>query len=101
MSHASTPPVMHDAAASQFEIRTPAGSALLRYVLTDAGALDLVHTEVPPEFEGQGYGGALVEAALTYARAEGTAIIPTCPFVRHYVDTHPEHAEVVSPRGAA
>jgi len=61
--------------------------------------MDLLHTEVPPEHEGQGYGGALAKAALDYARAEKLRVIPTCPFVRAYVKRHPEYAALVDGPG--
>lgn len=96
MSDAAVPPVSHDAGKRQFGMETPAGPAVLQYVPSD-GALDLVHTGVPAAMEGKGYGTALVEAAFAHARAEGLRIIPTCPFVRHFVASHPEHAGLAAP----
>ena len=87
--------VEHHASASQFEIRSDAGTALLRYSLKD-GAIDLLHTEVPEACEGRGYGGALVRAALDYARGEGLRVIPTCPFVRKFVKRYPEYADLLA-----
>ncbi|MDB4880381.1 MAG: GCN5-related N-acetyltransferase [Gemmatimonadetes bacterium] len=95
MSDDTMPAVSHDAAAKQFEIRTASGTAHLRYVPSGT-ALDLVHTEVPPEHEGQGYGSALVEAAFAHARKEKLQVIPTCPFVRHYVDAHPALSSLIA-----
>jgi hypothetical protein len=54
-----------------------------------------VHTEIDPSFEGQGIGSALVRGALDVERAAGTAIVPLCPFVRGYIDKHPEYADLV------
>jgi predicted GNAT family acetyltransferase len=89
--------VSHDPAAGQFEIRTGQGTALLRYV--HAGPdLDLRHTEVPDQLEGHGYGSALAEAALDFAKAEGLKVIPSCPFVAAYVEKHPEHASLIASR---
>ena len=93
----SAPTVEHHAGASQFEIRTDAGIALLRYAAKN-GALDLLHTEVPEAFQGRGYGGALVRAALDYARAQNLRIVPTCPFVRTFITRHPEHADLIAPQ---
>ena len=93
----SAPTAEHHAGASQFEIRTDAGLALLRYAVKD-GILDLLHTEVPDAFEGRGYGGALVRAALDYARAQNMRIRPTCPFVRTFMTRHPEHADLIAPQ---
>lgn len=94
----AAPSVTNNSAAGQFEIRSAAGLAVLRY--THAGdALDLVHTEVPAALEGQGYGKALVEAALDYARREHVRIIPSCPFVKQYIERHPAAASLVADAG--
>jgi hypothetical protein len=89
--------VTHDPAASQFEIRTDSGTALLRYARRGAN-LDLLHTEVPDALEGHGYGAALAKAALDYAEAEEMKVIPSCPFVAAYLKRHPERAGLVAPR---
>jgi predicted GNAT family acetyltransferase len=89
--------VSHNPAAGQFEIRTESGTALLRYV-HEGGDLDLIHTEVPPALEGQGYGAALANAALDYADTEGMKVIPSCPFVSTYLKRHPERAGLVAAR---
>ena len=91
---AQSPSVVHNAAAGQFEIRAEKGSAVLAYVQR-GDTLDLLHTRVPGELEGQGYGGALAKAALDYARANGFKVIPTCPFVNAYLRRHKEYADLV------
>lgn len=97
----SVPRVTNNTAAGQFEIRSEAGTSVLRYHLS-GDAIDLIHTEVPKALSGKGYGDALVEAAIAYARREQLKIIPTCPFVRHYIKQHPEVASLVAPpRGHA
>jgi predicted GNAT family acetyltransferase len=87
--------VSHNPAAGQFEIRTEAGTALLRYVHSGAD-LDLIHTEVPDALEGKGIGSALAEAALKYAGDQRMKVIPSCPFVASYIQQHPEHAALVA-----
>ena len=87
------PAVTHHAGASQFEIHTDVGPALLRYRI-DGAALDLLHTEVPKSLEGGGYGSALVRAALDYARSNSLKVIPTCPFVRAYMMRHHEYDDL-------
>ena len=55
-----------------------------------------VHTEIDPEFEGQGLGGRLVAAALDAAREQGLRVLPFCPFVRKYIAEHPgEYLDLV------
>ena len=90
-----TPSVSHNPAAGQFEIRTDAGTALLRYVHSGPD-LDLIHTEVPDAHEGKGYGSALAEAALKYAGDQRMKVIPSCPFVASYIHEHPEHSTLVA-----
>lgn len=59
------------------------------------GAIAITHTEIDPEFEGQGLGGKLVRESLSRARAEGLAVLPFCPFVRSYIESHPAELDLV------
>ena len=95
----ATPNVTNNTAAGQFEIHTEAGTAVLRY-LPEGDRLDLVHTEVPDQFQGRGFGDALVRTALDYARQEGLKVVPTCPFVRKFLARHQEYADLVARNGA-
>ena len=65
----------------------PAGEILYRL---RPDAVVLVHTEVAPEFEGQGLGSKLVAGALADIRARGLRPVAVCPFVRAYLQRHPE-----------
>lgn len=88
-----SPTVTHNSAREQFELLTQDGPAVLRYKSRD-GVLDLQHTVVPKSAERRGYGTALVQAALAHARNSGAKVVPTCPFVRAYMDEHPETGDV-------
>jgi uncharacterized protein len=90
-----TSTVTHDPANSRFEVRTAAGNGELTY--RDRGpVLEILHTEVPEEAEGQGHAAALAVAALEYARREGKQVIPSCGFVAGYIRRHSEYADLVS-----
>jgi uncharacterized protein len=54
--------------------------------------ITFVHTEVPPELGGKGIGSKLVKGALDQARAEGLKVIAQCPFVKAWIDKHPDYA---------
>ncbi len=82
--------VKNNESANQFEL----GAAFLRYRLKP-GEITLVHTEVPPDLEGRGIGGALARAALDYARSTGLQVVPLCPFVAAYLKRHPEYADLI------
>lgn len=60
-------------------------------------SVDLIHTEVPEQYQGQGLGGRLASAALEWARASGLQVIPSCPYVRSFIGKHPEYADLVAP----
>ena len=85
--------VVHNIKASRFELEVPGGLAILGYQRT-ADGMDLLHTEVPPEDEGSGHGSALVRAALDHARQANERIIPTCPFVKAYLEKHPDDRDL-------
>ena len=73
----------------------PAGQIVYRL---RENAVALIHTEVADAFEGHGLGGKLVAGALADIRARGLRLIPICPFVRSYLERHPEQADLVAPR---
>lgn len=56
--------------------------------------IELVHTIVDPGHEGEGIGGALAHGALEQLQAQDPPlrVIATCPFVRSYLQRHPEFA---------
>lgn len=64
---------------------------------------DLVarHTEVDPTFEGEGVGSTLVRHVLDHVRDTGMRVVPTCPFVRSYIDRHPDYEDLVADGGRA
>ena len=59
------------------------------------GLIAFIHTEIEPAFEGQGLAGRLISAALEAARRETLAVLPFCPFVRDYIERHPEQLDLV------
>ena len=73
-----------------------AGAAVYRL---RPGRIVFTHTVVDPAFEGRGVGSALVRTALDDARAQGLRVTPLCPFVRRWIDGHPDYADLVAPSG--
>ena len=54
------------------------------------------HTEVDDRFEGRGVGSAIARFALEDVRADGTRqVVPKCPFIRSWIESHPEFASLV------
>ncbi|MBX7171964.1 MAG: N-acetyltransferase [Pyrinomonadaceae bacterium] len=79
----------------RFEINLEDGIAFIQYTKQGEDVYNLYHTEVPPQFGGKGVGSALAKGTLEYIKAEGSQIIPTCPFVAAYLKKHPEYQELV------
>ncbi|HEU5171078.1 MAG TPA: GNAT family N-acetyltransferase [Gemmatimonadales bacterium] len=93
---ASGPPIEHDAVAGRFRIRLPAGVAELAYAPVEEGVLDLYSTYVPPRERGRGVAARLVSAALAHARERGMRVMPSCWYVRRWIDAHPEQEDLLA-----
>ena len=57
------------------------------------------HTEVDPDAGQDGVGSRLVRAALDDVRSKGGSVVPQCPFVRGWIDRHPNYADLMVPSG--
>ncbi|MGG7466321.1 MULTISPECIES: GNAT family N-acetyltransferase [unclassified Plantibacter] len=53
------------------------------------GQVVFTHTEIDPDFGGQGLGSILVEGSLEDVVSRGEKIVPYCPFVQAYLRKHP------------
>ncbi len=74
----------------QFELNVDNCTCLLCYAKPGDGNIELYHTEVPVQLEGKGHGSQLVEKCLEKIDEEGLKVIPSCSFVRRYIERHPE-----------
>lgn len=85
-----------DAAERQrYEVRVGEELAGFAQYRPRPGALAFTHTEIDDRFEGQGLGGRLVSFALDDVRERGLAVLPYCPFVRAYIERHPDYLDLV------
>jgi predicted GNAT family acetyltransferase len=86
--------VRHNREHSRYEAELDGQRALIQY--RDAGGVRYyLHTEVPEALEGHGIASRMAKAALDEAQAEGLRIVPLCPFVRGYIEKHPEYKPLV------
>ena len=58
----------------------------------------IVHTGVDPAFEGKGVAGRAAALLLDEVRSRGEQIVPLCPFVRAYIERHPDYDDLVDHR---
>ena len=83
-------------AAHRFEVWVGDERAgFTHYVDRGNGVVAFDHTEIKPEFEHRGLAGRLIGEALAAARDRGWAVLPECPFVRAYLEQHPELVDLV------
>ena len=75
------------------ENNTEAG--LMTYVHAGPNKMVIDHTEVSPDFEGQGIGKSMVMAAVEFARENNIKILPLCPFAKSVFNKTPEIADVL------
>jgi len=92
--------VQHDPKRHRFFLEVPGGTAELAYRPIDAKTVDLVHTFVPEAAGGQGIAGKLASATFAWARQNGMKLVVTCPFVRSWLERHPDERDLLSPRPA-
>ncbi|NNH74441.1 N-acetyltransferase [Nocardia uniformis] len=87
--------VRKNTALDRFELLVEGVVAGIAAYQDTANERAFVHTEIYPQFEGQGYGRKLVQMALDTTRDEGYGILPLCPMVHHFVESRPEYLVLV------
>jgi uncharacterized protein len=64
--------------------------------LVAPGRIIFTHTKVDPDLEGRGIGSRLVRFELDDVRRRGLKVTPRCPFVRAFIERHPDYQDLVS-----
>ena len=59
--------------------------------------MNLYHAGVDESIQRRGVASAMVAVAFRYAREHDQRIIPTCPYVAHWVTQHPEERDLLEP----
>jgi predicted GNAT family acetyltransferase len=90
--------IVHNPELSRYEVRVDGRVAGFAQYRRAATAIEFVHTEVDPEFEGQGLGSKLAAGALEDVRAASGRAVASCPFISTYITRHPEYADVLAAR---
>jgi predicted GNAT family acetyltransferase len=82
----------------RFEIRADGELAGFAQYRPFKGGLAFMHTQIDQQFEGKGLASVLVREALDDVRTRGVEVLPFCPFVRGYIEKHPEYVDLVPER---
>ena len=87
--------IVHNKADNHFEVILGEKKAVLIYMIKNELFI-ILHTEVPPGYEGRGIAGKLNHAALDYAVSEGYKVRSYCSFTTLYIERHPEYATLLA-----
>jgi predicted GNAT family acetyltransferase len=86
--------IRHNPDRSRFEVLD--GDSVIgraAYVDRDAeGQRIFYHTVINDDYVGQGLAGRLAAQALDQTVAAGLTIVPVCPYIKKYLQKHPEYA---------
>src|SRR5262245_1609594 len=85
--------VRNNPEAKRFEVIIDDKIAMVEYMIAGQNII-FTHTEVPPEFEGHGIANRMAYVALEYAKAQGYKVQPLCPFIKAYIQRHPEYLPI-------
>ena len=88
--------VVENPGAGRFELFADGELAGAAYYRFEDGAMAFTHTEVDDAYEGRGLGSKLAAGALDEARSRGVEVLPYCPFVRGYIQRHPEYLDLLA-----
>ncbi|HTL95069.1 MAG TPA: GNAT family N-acetyltransferase [Gemmatimonadaceae bacterium] len=91
--------VIDNQAEQRFELHADDEMSVLTYRIS-GDRMRLIHTEVPRDQRGRGYADMLARAALERAARDHLRVVPLCPFVRGFLERHPEFNTLVDPDAA-
>jgi predicted GNAT family acetyltransferase len=91
----TTPAVVHNAAASRFEVNVEGQLAGAEYEFV-GGNMVFTHTLVPPALRGRGLAEHLVRAGLAHAREHGLRVVPQCSYVATFIKRNAEFADLLA-----
>ena len=89
------PRVVDNPDAGRFEILMDGAVAGFAEYGRSGSTASFTHTVIDSSFEGRGLGSILARGALDAARDEGLSVLPFCPFIRGYIQRHPEYLDLV------
>lgn len=82
-------------AQNQFELHVSGQVAFLEYH-REGKKIFFTHTEAPEELQGTGAAAKLVEMSLQCSKDNGLTVVPSCSYVAHYINNHPEWNDILS-----
>lgn len=90
--------VVHDEEGRRYLLRRDGEHVGLIDYRVSGDTYDLHHTEIRPEARGGGLGGVLVRGALEDLQEQNRKVIPSCWYVREFIDANDEFAPLLTSR---
>lgn len=87
--------VQHDPDQKRFFANVSGEICELKYTKVSENTLDYYTTFVPHSLRGHGIAGKITAVALDYALAHKYYVVPSCPFVEKYIESHPQYERVL------
>lgn len=87
--------ILDDEGASRYEAREDGELAGFIDYIVKRDRIALIHTETLAPYRGRGLGERLVRFALGDARRRSLRVIVKCPYVRAFLERHPEMQDIV------
>lgn len=87
--------IIHNHERKRFEVLLDEHLAVVDYKLKGK-VITYERTSVPRELEGRGVGSALAVFALEYAASQHLRVVAHCPFVRAYIERHPDYQSLLA-----
>ncbi len=84
-----------DLERGRFTLAVDGGVAELGFTRSDQRVM-LNHVRVPEAAGGKGIAGLLTRHALDWVRNQGARAVPICPYVRSWIDRHPDYQDLVA-----
>ncbi|MGB3343341.1 MAG: GNAT family N-acetyltransferase [Aequorivita sp.] len=78
----------------RFEAFIDGYPAIVEYSV-EPGVIVLEHAEVDPALKGRGVASDLVENVLLQIELLGLKVVPECPFIKKYIEKHPEWESIL------
>jgi uncharacterized protein len=87
--------IRDNTAESRYEIYVDGDRAGFAAYRDEPGRRVFTHTVVEDDYEGQGVGSRLAAGALDDTRGRGLSVVPRCPFIRAFIERHPDYADLI------
>jgi predicted GNAT family acetyltransferase len=95
----TTPDIRNRQERHQYELAVDGKlAAWIHYRMRGDDTIELVHTEVKPDHEGQGLASKIATFAFDDARARGLKVIASCEYLQNFLQRHAEYRDLLAQR---